>query len=370
MNPSHFPHKHESKSFSKTTGISDKSKPVPKDDGVKTNKAPVDDKWSALKAFRKANGLCFICGEKWGKGHKCPTQVSLNVIQEVMDIFEELSDDDDVDKEENTDHICIVAEPHLTKPSPAMQRRRKTLRFRGFIGKQELLILLDSGSAGTFITTELAQSLSQEVVSCEALHFTTADGSPLLSDTVIPELQFNIQGHTFTYDTRVLPLKGFDMILGADWLEDHSPMWAHWRKKLLRIPHKGQRITIQGIKDDIAQCTKLPAHKLKGLLKRKAIVHCVELLPVSLSEGSPVCSIVAMQQQSAKMQFSNEVPEKIQQVVQRFSNLFMDPTSLPPPREFDHHIPLVPGAQPVNVRPYKYNPHQKTEIEKQVAEML
>jgi hypothetical protein len=53
-----------------------------------------------------------------------------------MDIFEELSDDDDVDKEENTDHICIVAEPHLTKPSPAMQRRRKTLRFRGFMANR------------------------------------------------------------------------------------------------------------------------------------------------------------------------------------------------------------------------------------------
>lgn len=37
---------------------------------------------------------------------------------------------------------------------------------------------------------------------------------------------------------------------------------------------------------------------------------------------------------------------------------------------FDHSIPLLPGASPVNLRPYHYNPAQKTEIEKQVSDML
>lgn len=37
--------------------------------------------------------------------------------------------------------------------------RRQTIRLRGFIGKQEILILLDSGSVGTFVSEQLITSL-------------------------------------------------------------------------------------------------------------------------------------------------------------------------------------------------------------------
>ena len=53
-----------------------------------------------------------------------------------------------------------------------------------------------------------------------------------------------------------------------------------------------------------------------------------------------------------------------------YADLFQEPKSLPPPRQFDRHIQLVPGAQPINVRPYRYSPSQKSEIEHQLPDML
>lgn len=50
--------------------------------------------------------------------------------------------------------------------------------------------------------------------------------------------------------------------------------------------------------------------------------------------------------------------------------MFDEPTGLPPSRVFDHSIPLLSGAQLVNLRPYRYNPAQKDEIERQVVDML
>jgi hypothetical protein len=64
------------------------------------------------------------------------------------------------------------------------------------------------------------------------------------------------------------------------------------------------------------------------------------------------------------------LPAEIQLLIDQFSELFQEPDGLPPSRACDHEIQLIPGARPVSVRPYRYPPALKTEIEKQVAEML
>jgi hypothetical protein len=43
---------------------------------------------------------------------------------------------------------------------------------------------------------------------------------------------------------------------------------------------------------------------------------------------------------------------------------------LRPPRQYDHHIPLIPRSMPVNARPYRYSHFHKNEIEKQVVSLL
>jgi hypothetical protein len=49
--------------------------------------------------------------------------------------------------------------------------------------------------------------------------------------------------------------------------------------------------------------------------------------------------------------------------------VFVVPTGLPPSRQHDHSIPLLPGAQPMSVWPYRFSPELKSEIE-HVAELL
>ncbi|KAL6315672.1 hypothetical protein AAG906_005760 [Vitis piasezkii] len=57
-------------------------------------------------------------------------------------------------------------------------------------------------------------------------------------------------------------------------------------------------------------------------------------------------------------------------ITTEFSDLFIEPSCLPPPREVDPCINLKEGTEPINVRPYRYAHYQKNEIEKQVQDML
>jgi hypothetical protein len=64
------------------------------------------------------------------------------------------------------------------------------------------------------------------------------------------------------------------------------------------------------------------------------------------------------------------LPEHVLHLLRVFQDLFQSPSTLPPSRSCDHTIPLIEAARPVNIRPYRFSPAMKDEIESQVAEML
>ncbi|XP_040869867.1 uncharacterized protein [Glycine max] len=61
-----------------------------------------------------------------------------------------------------------------------------------------------------------------------------------------------------------------------------------------------------------------------------------------------------------------DLPLEIQDLLAKFATLFQNPQGLPPARDIDHHIHLIPHFTLVNVRPYRYPHYQKHEIELQV----
>lgn len=108
-------------------------------------------------------------------------------------------------------------------------------------GKIQVLVLVDSGSVGSFISTELAKQLSHALSPYEPTQFVAADGSPMICNQRFKNLHWMCQWHTFVSDVGVLPLKFFDTIVGQDWLEASSPMWVHWSKKGDEIHSPGQQ---------------------------------------------------------------------------------------------------------------------------------
>lgn len=68
---------------------------------------PTDSTLKAVKAYRRALGLCFKCAGKWSKDHRCPPEVLMAVEALWMDF------DDEVDvpvqdvPEATTEQLCM-----------------------------------------------------------------------------------------------------------------------------------------------------------------------------------------------------------------------------------------------------------------------
>lgn len=108
-----------------------------------------DDRISALKAYRKSKGLCFTCGERWSKEHKCATSVQLQVVQELLDIIQ-------TDNEESSEPEAVSEEEEVKLMAISQQalngtESNRSIRLRGWIQGFELLMLVDSGSTHSFI---------------------------------------------------------------------------------------------------------------------------------------------------------------------------------------------------------------------------
>ena len=129
-------------------------------------------------------------------------------------------------------------------------------------------------------------------------------------------------------------------------------MFVDWIRKKMRFMHEGKRITIRGINANNNYCPLASSQEVHQLIQQGAVAQLIVLNQAS-AEALP-----------------EEIAEDIQEVLEHNKEIFQEPAQLPPSRPFDHAIPLIPGAVPMQKKPYRYAPTQKDELEKQIQEML
>ena len=197
-------------------------------------------KVKALREYRRARGLCFKCGERWGQDHVCPTTVQLHVVEEMLELF---SVETINDVEGEVQQVHVISRPTLDGGvSP------KAFQLLATMQDQEVLILVDSGSSTSFINQRLVGRLSGAQALRQPCRVKVADGGELVCSTSIPDCQWSSQGLELVTDLKILPLGVYDAILGMDWLSQFSHMTCHWQEKHVTFVQKGEQVTLQGVR--------------------------------------------------------------------------------------------------------------------------
>jgi len=132
---------------------------------------------------------------------------------------------------------------------------------------------------------------------------------------------------------------------------------ADYDSLLIRFLHKWGFVTLRG--DAELAPTRAQFHYVRRWMHTDAVA---EIYSLHLSDTST--------EPPFNGDCTQDLDLELVVLLHTYRMVFQTPISLPPPREHDHTIPLVEGAGPLKVRPYRYSHSQKAQIESMVQQML
>ncbi|MCI22095.1 hypothetical protein A2U01_0043270, partial [Trifolium medium] len=126
------------------------------------------------------------------------------------------SDLTEIPVEPSSDTIAPPTEALLSLHAMSGYSTHNTFRIMGTIAKQQVTILVDSGSTHNFVQDRVAKFLGLPITPApQPFRVMVGNGDTLDCATQCVGVQFNIQGNHFTSDFFVLPLGGAEVVLGV-----------------------------------------------------------------------------------------------------------------------------------------------------------
>ncbi|KAI3802804.1 hypothetical protein L1987_30947 [Smallanthus sonchifolius] len=210
-------------------------------------------------------------------------------------------------------------------------------------------ILFDTGADKSFVSSEFSPLLGIKPIMLTSKYtIELADGKLIETDKVIQGCTLNLADHPFVIDLLPVTLGSFDIVIGMDWLSKNRAEIV-CREKIVRIPlPNGETLSIQGERSGttlrIITCMKARKCLRKGY--HAILAHVIE----KPTEERKV----------------EDIP-----IVRDYPEVFPeDLPGLPPPRQVEFRIDLVPGAAPIARSPYRLAPSEMQELSNQLQELL
>jgi hypothetical protein len=117
-----------------------------------------------------------------------------------------------LEQEDEQREICC----HLSFQAISSSDSIYSKKVRSIMGKQVMLMLVDSGSSSTFISERMVKQLKLKVEECHSVQMKVASGHKMICNSMVQNVEWWANVHFYYIDRRVLPLEAFDAILGYD----------------------------------------------------------------------------------------------------------------------------------------------------------
>src|SRR5690348_11809842 len=195
-----------------------------------------------------------------------------------------------------------------------------------FVNSEPTTVLFDSGALHPFITDQFVAKNNIPMQLMRHCLIVSSPGGEMRTKYICLHVSLNIMGIEFLADLVVLKSKAIDVILGMDWLGKHDGIIQCAKKSVLLTSPQGERI----------EFGTTPATHAVGTVN--------QMKGKSLEDIRTVC------------EFPDVFPD--------------DLPGMPPDRDFEFVIDLLPGTAPISKRPYRMDVKDLVELKKQIEELL
>ncbi|GJU25352.1 putative reverse transcriptase domain-containing protein [Tanacetum coccineum] len=261
---------------------------------------------------------CYNCGKQGHKRNGCPKKV----------------------KQEEVGEACGRA--YAIKD--AEQQGPNVVMGTFLLNNRYTSVLFDSGSDRSFVDTRFSSMLDIDLVKIDTSYeVELATGRIVSTNTVLKGCTLNLVNHLFEIDLMPIELGMFDVIIGMDWFVKHDAVII-CSEKVVRIPYENKTLTVESEKG-VSRLKVMCCIKARKYIERGCHLFLAHATEKKLKEKR-----------------LEDVP-----VIRDFPEVFPDDLlGLPPSRQVEFQIDLVPGAAPVAHALYHLAPSKMRELSEQL----
>ncbi|GJU76107.1 putative nucleotidyltransferase, ribonuclease H [Tanacetum coccineum] len=282
--------------------------------GAMTNAAPNDNEVCPKCKNKKHVGDCWKCGKCGKLGHKTAACWSLD--------------------RQDLGAVDAQQDPKVVTGTFLLNNRYATSLF-------------DLGADKSFVSTKFSTLIDIKPIELDTCYeVELADGKVVSTNNVLIGCTLNLLNRSFPINLMVIELGSFDIIIGMDWLSRYDTAILCGEKKVI-ILLEGKTLVIKGNRNN----------------SRLKIVSCIKAR--KYIENGCELFLAQVTKKELKERRLEDVP-----VIQDFPKVFPEELpGLPPPRQVEFRIDLIPCVAHVARAPYRLAPSEMKELSKQLQEL-
>nr|GEW65727.1 putative reverse transcriptase domain-containing protein [Tanacetum cinerariifolium] len=268
------------------------------------------------------NIVCYECGERGHKSRVCPKKA-----------------DRRGRKVQGQAYVIRDAEhnqgPNVVTGTFLLNNRYATMLF-------------DSGADKSFVDIKFSHLIDIKPDKLNSSYeVELADEKVVSTNSVLRGCTLNLLDHLFDIDLMPIELGTFDVIVGMDWLVERDALIVCGKKEV-HVPYKNKTLMV----------------KSDSSVSRLKVISCIKARKY-IERGSHLFIAQVTKKEPTKKQLQ-DMP-----VICNFPEVFPDDLpGLPPPRQVEFKIELIPGTTPVARVPYRLAPSELKELSDQLKNCL